>query len=81
MRAFECLQSLLDFHFSVCFLSIQSLIDCLTTIYGKPSTGSGLVNGVSAPFFASSSVMCTKKLLLKTQISEKIFHSEVILII
>ena len=61
MRALECLQSLPDFQHSMCFLSIQSPIARLTTLYGRPSTGSGPVNGVSAPFLASSSALSLPK--------------------
>jgi hypothetical protein len=50
MRALE---SLPDFQHSMCFLSIQSPIAGLSTLYGKPSTGSGPVNGESAPCLAS----------------------------
>ena len=45
MRALECLQTLPDSQHSVCFLSIHSLIARLTTLYGRPSTGSDPVNG------------------------------------
>ena len=34
----------------------------LTTLYGRPSTGSGPVNGVSAPFLASSSALLLPKM-------------------
>ena len=57
MSALQCLQSLSDFQHSMCFLSIQSPIRRLTTLYGRPSTGSGSVNGVSAPLLASSSAL------------------------
>ena len=57
MRALECLQSLPDFQRTMCFLSIQSPNARLTTLYGRPSMGSVPVNGVSVPFFASSSVL------------------------
>ena len=60
--ALECLQSLLDFQHSICFLSIQPPIARLTTLYGRPSTGSGPVNGVSAPFLASSSALSLHKM-------------------
>ena len=55
MRALECLQSLPDFQHSICLLSIHSLIARLTMLYGRPITGSYSVNGLSAPFLASSS--------------------------
>ena len=48
IRALECLQSLLDLLNSMCFLSIQSPVAPLTTLYGRLSTDSGTVNGVSA---------------------------------
>jgi hypothetical protein len=57
MRALKCQQSLPDFQQSVCFLSIQSPIAHLTTLYGRPSMDSDPVNGVSAPFLASSSAL------------------------
>ena len=43
MRALEYLQSLPDFQHSMCFLFIQSPIACLTTLYIRPSTGTGPV--------------------------------------
>ena len=60
MRALECLQSLLDFQHYTCFLTIQSQIARLTTLYGRLITGSGPVNGVSAPFASSSALSLLK---------------------
>ena len=57
IRALECLQSLLDFQHSIYFLSIQSPIACLTTLYGRPSRGSGPVNGLSALFFGQQALL------------------------
>ena len=45
-----------------CFLSIQSPIARLSTLYGRPSKGSGPVYGVSAPFLASSSALQLPKM-------------------
>ena len=53
MSALESLQSFLDFQHSMCFLSIQSPIARLITLYGRRSKGSGPVNGLYAPFLAS----------------------------
>ena len=46
----------------MCFLSFQSPIARLTTLYCRPSTGSGPVNGVSAPFSVSSSALYLPKM-------------------
>ena len=62
LRALECLQSLLEFQHSMCFLSIQSPIASLTMPYGRQSTGWGPVNGESAPFLASSSALSLTKM-------------------
>ena len=53
MRALACLQSLLYFQYSMCFLSIQSPI---------AHFGSGPVNGVYTPFLASSSAPSLPKM-------------------
>ena len=62
VRALECLQSLPDFQHSICFLSIQSPIARLTTLYSRPGTGSGPVNGAYAPFSANSSALSLPKM-------------------
>ena len=62
MRALECLQFLPDFQHSMCFLSIQSPSVCMTTLYGRPSMGTGPVNGVFAPFLTSSSALSLPKI-------------------
>ena len=57
MRALECLQSLLDFQHSMCFLSIQSPIARLTTLHGRPSTGSTLLSQFVSPLVAQDALM------------------------
>ena len=63
MRAMECLQSLLDFQHSVCFLSIQFPIAHLTTLYGRPSAGSSkwsvctLLSQFISPLIAQNALM------------------------
>ena len=46
----------------MCFLSIQSPIARLTSLYSRPSMSSGSVNGVFAPFIPSSSALSLPKM-------------------